>query len=620
MTVHPLRNGKAPFRVLPQLYPEGIVCNRFRIVETIGFGGSATVFEAEDLTNGQMVALKAIPAEERLRKRARREMRAVSSLNHAAIVRLIDSIEDEDYIYVAFELVRGNDLAIVLKERRLEESEILRAVAAVCDALEHAHANHVIHRDVKPGNILLRDDGILKLTDFGIAQIDQPDATVDESLLGTLSYMAPEQVRGEMQTGAVDVWAAALVAYEALTRTNPYRSKNPVELTERHRSLQLSLRTERPDLPSITTKMIDRALDLDYQRRPLPAQLRDALLRGASALERGDADGEGSREIPDHDFHIRMRDRWLRAVPDPQEEEAFEEEAEPEAAAEEQQPTGSTRPRQSPKRLARIPWTAGLTGAGAALTLSALPFYPTGWPIAIGVVLAVVALRLPLLAGGLVLLASLPLLGNLAFGLVPGAALLMVAWIALLARDGKRVLLPVLAPILTVCFTWALYPLLAGTARRSHARAALGAVGGIVMTVAVGLVGTGSPLIPMPSLRGLGTTIQSSDDAISTAAAVGSAIGYPPLVVALIWAAMAVTAPRLLAAHGRGLLIATMLWLGLGSLGTAAAAVLAGTTVVAPAAILVGAGVAGIVIVVRSRLPTASQRQPGMPPERPTRG
>ncbi|MFM8611763.1 MAG: serine/threonine-protein kinase, partial [Actinomycetota bacterium] len=314
MTVRPLRT--AP-RGVPPLFPEGVVAERYRIVETIGIGGSATVFEAEDLVTGERVALKAIPAEEKLRRRARREMRVASSLDHGAIVRMVGSVEDEHYIFVAFELVRGNDLSVVLKERRLEEPEILRAVAAVCDALEHAHARGIVHRDVKPGNILLREDGILKLTDFGIALIDSPDATVDESLLGTLSYMAPEQVRGELQTSAIDVWASALVAYEALTRRNPYRSKSPIELAEKHRTVRLSLTAERPDLPRVATQMIDRALDPDDQRRPMPGQLRDALLRGAIALERGERDDDPSVRKPVElaEPRVNLRQRWLRAVP-----------------------------------------------------------------------------------------------------------------------------------------------------------------------------------------------------------------------------------------------------------------------------------------------------------------
>ena len=601
MTVRPLRS--APYGV-PPLFPEGIVADRYRIIETIGVGGSATVFEAEDLLTGELVALKAIPAEEKLRRRARREMRAVSSLDHGAIVRMLSNAEDENYIFVSFELVRGNDLSVVLRERRLEESEILRAVAAVCDALEHAHARGVIHRDVKPGNILLREDGILKLTDFGIAQMDHPDATVDESLLGTLSYMAPEQVRGEMLTGSVDVWAAALVAYEALTRKNPYRSKNPVELAEKHRKLQLSLRAERPDLPEAATKMIDRALDLDNQRRPLPSQLRDALLRGAVAMERGGAEIDPSIELPPMEPRVRLRKRWLRAVPDLIDVHRERERPEREQASD--QSHVEVRLAAALTRL-RPHWPVALTGCASVALLGALPFYPTGWPFAIALLATIVSLRLPLLAGGLVLAAALPLLGNLAFGLVPGGALLALAWVVLMARDGRRVLLPALAPLCALCFAWSLYPLLAGSSPRAYIRGALGAVGAFAMTLTLGLTGYGSPFSPTPLLTTLGTELAGADDAIATAGVVAAAIGFGPVLLAVVWAALAVTAPLVLAASGRALVITAGLWLSLGMLATLAIPVVVTGALFAPLPIVMGVGAAGIVIFVRSRsLDTAS--------------
>ncbi len=599
MTVRPLRS--VPHGV-PPLFPEGIVADRYRIIETIGVGGSATVFEAEDLETGERVALKAIPAEEKLRRRARREMRAAGSLDHGAIVRMRGSAEDDHYVFVAFELVRGSDLSIVLKEKRLEQSEILRAVAAVCDALEHAHARGVIHRDVKPGNIMLREDGILKLTDFGIAQIDSPDATVDESLLGTLSYMAPEQVRGDMLTTAVDVWAAALIAYEALTRSNPYRSKTPVELAEKHRRLRLSLQKERPDLPTVATKMIDRALDPDNQRRPLPGQLRDALLRGALAIERGEREADESIELPRLEPRVRLRERWLRAVPDPRDER---DDAEP--SGEPFRDTASDVGARLAGAVAHAQpyWPAALTGAAAVLVLGALPFYPSLWPLGLGLLAGAAALRLPLVAGTLVLAAALPLLGNLAFGLVPGAVLIGLAWVALLARDGRRLLLPVLAPVLTALCAWAVYPLLAGTARRAHVRATLGALGALLSSVALGLGGAAPTLVPTGDLAGLGATVRGMDDAIATAGAVAAAVGPGPALLAVVWAALAVTAPAVLHAGGRPLLVASALWIGIGTAATLGIGLALTGALTAPVWTLAGAGAVGIVILVRAHRPTA---------------
>lgn len=600
MTVRPLRSVP---QGVPPLFPEGIVADRYRIIETIGVGGSATVFEAEDLQTGERVALKAIPAEEKLRRRARREMRAAGSLDHGAIVRMRGSAEDEHYVFVAFELVRGSDLSIVLKEKRLEQSEILRAVAAVCDALEHAHARGVIHRDVKPGNIMLREDGILKLTDFGIAQIDSPDATVDESLLGTLSYMAPEQVRGDMLTTAVDVWAAALIAYEALTRSNPYRSKTPVELAEKHRRLRLSLQRERPDLPAVATKMIDRALDPDNQRRPLPGQLRDALLRGALALERGEHEVDESIDLPRLEPRVRLRERWLRAVPDPR--DARDADAEP--SGEPLRDTASDVGARIAAAVAHAEpyWPAALTGGAAVLVLGALPFYPSLWPLGLGLLAGAAALRLPLIAGAIVLAAALPLLGNLAFGLVPGAALLGVAWVGLLARDGRRLLLPVLAPILTALCAWAVYPLLAGTARRASIRATLGALGALLSSVALGLGGAAPTLVPTGDLSGLGGAVRGMDDAIATAGLVATAIGPGPALLAVVWAVLAITAPAVLHATGRPLVVASALWIGLGTLATLGIGLALTGAVTAPVWTLAGAGAVGIVIFVRSQRPSA---------------
>lgn len=593
MTVRPLRS--AP-QGLPPLFPEGVVAERYRIIETIGIGGSATVFEAEDIATGDRVALKAIPAEEKLRRRARREMRAAGSLDHGAIVRLLGSVEDEHYVFVAFELVRGNDLSVVLKEKRLEQSEILRAVAAVCDALEHAHARGVVHRDVKPGNILLREDGILKLTDFGIALIDSPDATVDESLLGTLSYMAPEQVRGELQTAAVDVWAAALVAYEALTRRNPYRSKSPVELAEKHRSLRLSLEAERPDLPRVATRMIDRALDPDDQRRPVPGQLRDALLRGAIAIERGERDDDPSVRVPVPlpDTRINLRERWLRAVPDPRERRDDSE-------REDHGPSEAERQASALAARAMPYWPSGLTAAAATLLLGAMPFYPTAWPIAIGLLAAVVALRLPLLAGALVLAAALPLLGNLAFGLVPAGALAAALWTGLMARDGRRVLLPVLAPLCALLFAGAVYPLAAGSAARGWVRGLLGAAGGLAAGVGLGLAGVSWAPVPLADPAGLTRAVAGMEDAIAAPALVAAAVGPGPALLAIVWAALAVTAPAVLTAQGRPLAVAAGLWLGLGTIATLAIGYGLTGGLWSPLAALGGAGAAGIVILMRAR-------------------
>lgn len=588
MTAH---NAARTDSSLPALFPDGVVVERFKINSVLGVGGSATVFEAEDLAQGTTVALKAIPAEGTLRRRARREMRVARALDHRAIVRLLDTAEDEAYIYVVFELVRGRDLSSALKERLLDEAGITRAVAAVCDALEHAHARGVVHRDVKPGNILLRDDGVLKLTDFGIAHIDHPDATVDDRLLGTLSYMSPEQVRGDDPTGATDVWSAALVAFEALTRSNPYRSKSPVELAEKHGRLRLCLRKERPDLPQALTRAVDAALDPDPTRRPSPGELRDALLRGARAIETGDDAAEDALPAADDPLPLGRRRRHLRVVPDPAEGAA-------EAASVRRLPSLPL-PNLQALPLERL-WAPALTAVAGSAVLSALPFYPRGWALILSLIAGAIAIRLPLLAAALVIGLSLPLLGNHALGLVAPAALCGVIWLLLLARDGRRALLPVLAPPLALVFLWPIYPLLAGTSPRALSRAALGAAGPIAIAVVCGLTGWADPLGQGGGFAGFAAASAGMEDPIRAVAITAQAIGPVAAIQGGVWAILALTAPALWAARGRPLAIAAGGWLVAGTLGTLLAPLAVGQPLGDPLVILVGSGAAGILIAIRS--------------------
>ncbi|MGI9188154.1 MAG: hypothetical protein ACR2J9_11685, partial [Gaiellales bacterium] len=386
----------------------------------------------------------------------------------------------------------------------------------------------------------------------------------------------------------------------------PYRSKNPVELAEKHKKQRLSLQNDRPDLPSVATKMIDRALDPDNQRRPLPGQLRDALLRGAIAMERGQADMDPSIEVPRPDPRVNLRKRWLRAVPDRHDD--VEQSAARARGRGRTAPARSGIEQQLTAAIARVqPYApSALTGIGGTVLLGSLPFYPTGWPVVIGILAAIVALRLPWLGASLVLAAALPLLGNLAFGLVPPAAVLLGIWLILMLRDGRRVLLPLLAPLTTLCFAWALYPLLCGTSPRAWVRGALGAAGALTMTLALGLSGLGSPLAPTLDLTTLGMRITASDDVIVTAGTVAAAIGFGPVLLAVIWAALAITAPAVLSARGRALLTAAGLWLGIGTLATLAIGVALTGTLVAPLATVMGAGAAGIVILIRARRPEAA--------------
>ncbi|HEY1479642.1 MAG TPA: serine/threonine-protein kinase, partial [Gaiellales bacterium] len=137
----------------------------------IGVGGTGTVFRCLDRETGRHVAVKAIPHDATLRRRAAREVEVARRLDHPNVVRLLDSARDDDYIYVISELVNGGDLGASMRAGALGDAALLRAVSATCAGLAHAHAHGIVHRDIKPANILLGGDGTIQLADFGIAML-----------------------------------------------------------------------------------------------------------------------------------------------------------------------------------------------------------------------------------------------------------------------------------------------------------------------------------------------------------------------------------------------------------------------------------------------------------------
>src|SRR3954451_4174421 len=257
----------AGLRGAPALFPSGVILDRFEVLSVLGIGGTGTVFRAFDRERGHDVAVKAVPQDATLRQRARREASVGARLEHPHVVELLDLLEDDEYVYVISQLVDGGDLAAALRDRALGDSARLRVLAAVCDALAHAHARGVVHRDVKPANVLLGRDGTVKLADFGIAALSDPDSTVDDRLLGTLSYMAPEACRGQRPAAPADVWAAGGLVYEALSGATPCRARTPDELMEPHAARARPLGEVRSNLPKGVVAACMRALSSNPRRR-----------------------------------------------------------------------------------------------------------------------------------------------------------------------------------------------------------------------------------------------------------------------------------------------------------------------------------------------------------------
>ena len=232
-----------------------IVLGRYRLGARLGAGGMGVVYRARDEHLERDVAVKRIAIGHDPDGRGEREALAAARLSHAGIVALYESGRDEDAVYLVSELVEGPTLADLLRDGELSDRDVLRIGSTLCAALAHAHKRGVIHRDVKPSNVICpcSDDGVLgtaKLTDFGIARMADHDVlTRTGDIIGTLAYMAPEQARGQKITGAADVYALGVVLYEALTGVNPVRAGNPAATARRVGMRLAPLGRVRRDLP-----------------------------------------------------------------------------------------------------------------------------------------------------------------------------------------------------------------------------------------------------------------------------------------------------------------------------------------------------------------------------------
>lgn len=266
-----------------------LVLGRYRLHERLGAGGFGVVWSAYDEQLHREVAVKRIwlqgSAEHAEHaERATREAQATARLSHPAIVALYEAQAQDDAFYLISELVHGETLGSVLADGECSDEEVLAIGVALSAALEHAHARGVVHRDVKPHNILVPYDaaeqgvGVAKLTDFGGALLAGEDVlTRTGDVLGTLAYMAPEQSEGREATARSDLYSLALVLYEALSGVNPVRGANPADTARRIGGRLPPLRRYRRDLPSECGQALEAALAPDPRRRGTLPELRHAL-------------------------------------------------------------------------------------------------------------------------------------------------------------------------------------------------------------------------------------------------------------------------------------------------------------------------------------------------------
>ena len=261
-----------------------LALGRYRLMRRLGSGAFGVVWLAHDEQLDRMVAVKRIELrDEQIAARAEREAFAAARLSHPAIVSLHEAGRDENAVHLVSELVRGPALADLLDAGALSDRDVVRIGIALTEALDHAHGRGVIHRDVKPANVIVPErpageSGLAKLTDFGVAAIAGDDGlTRTGDVVGTLAYMAPEQADGGRVTGAADLYALALVLYEALSGFNPVRAGGAAATARRVGTRLPSLARARPDLPAELCDALDRALLPDPDDRGTLEDLRDGL-------------------------------------------------------------------------------------------------------------------------------------------------------------------------------------------------------------------------------------------------------------------------------------------------------------------------------------------------------
>ena len=281
-----------------------LIGGRFRLEEKIGSGGMSTVYRAFDPTLERWVAIKLmhrdISSDPDQLERFRREARAVARLNHPHVVTVIDAGEDDGTPFIVFEYVEGETLKDrIRRQRRLPVPEAVAYAIEIGRALACAHANKLVHRDVKPQNVLIDSDGRAKVTDFGIARsLEQEGLTVAGRVLGTTDYVSPEQALGQDVTEQSDIYSLGIVLYEMLTGETPFRADTQVAVAMKHvREPLPDVQVRRPEISAALAAVVDRATAKETASRyqsidEMVHDLEQAL--GIESARTGEVSGEAT--------------------------------------------------------------------------------------------------------------------------------------------------------------------------------------------------------------------------------------------------------------------------------------------------------------------------------------
>jgi len=418
------------------LHHDHLVLGRFRPLRPLGSGGSGSVWLVRDEKSARDVALKVVPREGKAGSRAEREVEAAARLRHPRCLRALALERDDHHVYVAYEYVPGKTLRQCLRSGDLDDAASVEVGAQVLDALAHAHGKKVLHRDVKPGNVMVEDREPLsvRLLDFGLAQLEEAETlTAAGDVPGTLAYIAPERLAGVEAKGAADIWSVGVLLWEALAGRHPFSSFSPLETARRVQEGAPPLASLRPDLPRALTAAVDRMLDPDPARRPGPK-----------------------------DAAARLRAAWSEV---------------------------GERPRALTSRttLADRAGHAGLAALFVGVAAWLLPFFPAGWPFLLGALTALAALANP--GAGLALALAIPVfpLGNASLGLALAYSAFATGWLLLFWRDPRSSFLFLLGPALAPLQALVLIPVLVLGARGMLRRAALSAAAVLAAAAVAGI-------------------------------------------------------------------------------------------------------------------------------------
>jgi hypothetical protein len=394
-------------------------------------------------------------------------------------------------VYIAYEFVPGRTYREALRAGELPDAAAIEACAQICEALAHAHANGILHRDVKPSNVLLGDgaDVHAKLLDFGLAQMAEAETlTAQGDVPGTLAYISPERLAGDESTAAADVWAVGVMLWEALSGRHPFWQSSMLGTARAIGEGAPRLETLRPDLPKPLLELVDRSLSLAPAHRPTAAELAHAL-RGAGAPRRA----------------TRRRGTTLAL----------------------------------PVEATRL-GAAALAAAFAGWTASALPFFPHGFAGLIAAAVAGLTAFRTRLGTALALAVPILPLGNISLGLAVLYTALALAWLALCWREPRGALLAALGPVLVPI---GLAPL-ATVGLQAPARRAAQAAGAVLVAgLVAGIRGASLPLTGDASPLGLG--VAGANDPLDVAGTLARALyAHPALLLeAAVFAAVAVALP-----------------------------------------------------------------------------